>query len=86
MKNFKADNIRQKLFLHKLLEMGKWSLRKKHLYKGLSENSCSVDLIDIKITKTLANLFENSYNKCGAGLLPGIYFTVVSFSRIFSVH
>ena len=26
-------------------------------------------------TKTLANLFENIYNKCGAGLQPGIYFT-----------
>ena len=41
---------------------------------GLSKNSCSVDLIDIKnktaktFTKTLANLVENTYNKCGEGL------------------
>ena len=26
-------------------------------------------------TKTLTNLFENNYNKCGAGLQPGTYST-----------
>ena len=42
---------------------------------GLSKNSYSVDLIDIKnktlaktFTKTLANLVENTYNKRGEGL------------------
>ena len=41
----------------------------RKLFKGLSKNSCSVDLIDIKNTllKT-AIFFENTYNKCIAGL------------------
>ena len=41
----------------------------RKLCKGLSKNSCSVDLIDIKNTllKT-AIFFENTYNNCIAGL------------------
>ena len=41
----------------------------RKLFKGLSKNSCSMDLIDIKSTllKT-AFFFENTYNKCIAGL------------------
>ena len=42
---------------------------------GLSKDSCSADLIDIKnktlaktFTKTLANLFENTYNERREGL------------------
>ena len=72
--------------------MGKLSLRKKHLYRGLYINSCSVDVSAIKriqanICKhqTFANLFENTYSRCGAGLQPGNS-PVVSFTRIFSIR
>ena len=47
MENCKANNVPEKRFLQKLLEIGKLLLCKKHLYKDLS-NSCSVDLVDIK--------------------------------------
>ena len=48
MENCKADNISENRFLDKLLEIAQVIM--KHLYKGLSKNSCSVDLIDIKNT------------------------------------
>ena len=37
------------------------------------------------IIETLANLFENTYSRCGAGIHPGSS-PVVSFSRIFSIR
>ena len=44
---------------------------KKHAYKGLSINSCSVDVTAIKNTWSKHNLFEKTYNKCSAGLEHG---------------
>ena len=38
------------------------------------------------LNKTLANLFENTYNTFGAGLQPGSYFTRNFISRIFYIH
>ena len=91
MENCKADNIAEKL-LRRYWEQGKLSLCKKHLYRGLYINSCSVDVSAIKriqanICKhqTFANLFENTYSRCGAGLQPGNS-PVVSFTRIFSIR
>ena len=49
MENFKADNIAEKFFLQKLLEIG-WVIIMKRLYKGLSINNCSVDVSAIKNT------------------------------------
>ena len=40
----------ERVFLEKLLEVGKQSLCKRHLFKGLSEHSCLVDLCDIEKT------------------------------------
>ena len=69
-----------------------YSLCKKHLYRGLYIKSCSADVSAIKriqanICKhqTFANLFENTYSRCGAGLLPGNS-PAVSFTRIFSIR
>ena len=43
MENCKADNIPEKLF-RSYWKQGKLSLCKKHLYQGLSINSCSVNV------------------------------------------
>ena len=52
--------------------------------KGKTVN-IAIDLYYI-ILYTLVNSFENTYKKCGAGLQPGTFSPVVSFSRIFSIH
>ena len=84
MENCKADNIAEKLF-RSYWKQGKSSLCKK-CYKGLSINSCFVDVNAIKnaLLKHPANLFENTYSRCGAGLETGTS-PVVSFSKIFSI-
>lgn len=53
-----AENI-----LGKLLEIGKWWLCKKDLIKGLSKNSCCVDLCNIENTSyklDLASAFQST--------------------------
>ena len=47
MENCKADNITEKLF-RSYWKQGKLSLYKKHLYRGLYINSCSLDVSAIK--------------------------------------
>ena len=45
-----AENMVEKTFLEKLWKQGMWSLCKNHLFKGLSKNSCSVNLNDTENT------------------------------------
>ena len=64
----------EKLFLQKLLEKGKWSLCKKHLYKGLSKSSCFVNLSEIKNTLLKHQICWKISAK-SAGLKRETYFT-----------
>ena len=48
MENCKASNIAENLFYKSYWKYGNSSLIKKHLYKGLSINSCSVNVSAIK--------------------------------------
>ena len=64
----------EKLFLQKLLEKGKWSLCKKHLYKGLSKSSCFVNLNEIKNTLLKHQICWKISAK-SAGLKRETYFT-----------
>ena len=68
MENCKANNIPEKRFLEKLLEIG-WVII-KHLYKYHGSFWHQK-----YFTKPLANFFENTYNMYGADLQPGGYFT-----------
>ena len=45
----------EKRFLQKWLEIVTWFLSKKHLHKGISKNSYSVDLSKIKNTLLIKN-------------------------------
>ena len=59
-------------------KQGKWSLSKKHLYKGFSKNSCSIDLNDIKNALLKHQQIGSKIPTINsvAGLhLPGTYFT-----------
>ena len=58
----------------------------RKLCKGLSKNSCSVDLIDIKNTllKT-AIFFENTISALQV-FSPELISPIVSFSGIFLIH
>ena len=88
MENCEADKIAEDFFYTSYWKSGKWSLCKKRLYKGVSINSCSVDVSTIKNTSYLIktkNSFENTYNNCGTGLQHGTS-PVVSFSRIFAKY
>ena len=64
--------------------MDKWSLCKKRLYKGLSINSCSVDVKAIKNTSSIQQI-RSKIPATSAGLQQGTS-PVVSFSRFFSKY
>ena len=59
----------------KLLEIGNWSLCKKDLIKGLSKNSCCVDLCDIENTSYKlepASAFQNTkaaFKRCSTKIV-----------------
>ena len=81
MENCKANNVTDNFFYRSYWKQNKWSLCKKLLYKGLSINSYSMDVITIHQKQFIESL-TNSY---GSGLQHGTS-PVVSFSRIFSKH
>ena len=88
MENFKADNIAEKRFRSGVTQggqskQGKLSLCKKHLYQGLSINSCSVDISAIK---NALMKHQQIYSKIPTvSAVPGTS-PVVPFSKSFSIR
>ena len=87
MENRKADNIPEKRFLQKLLEIGQViMMQETSSYMKVSKNSCSVDLIDIK-----NNLKQQIYSKITSISVVQVFnleliSLLISFSRIFSIY